>query len=448
MDTARYASNRCYTVGANALRTLVLSAVCVVVAASSAFARTPLSGKSAARDSLWVGSIHFRVNSSLVLADYMNNAATLASLRHLMSRPGTIETIDRIVVTASASPEGNLLSNTELAHRRAVELRGYMRWQWPGLQNVEFDLRPSGEDWNGLRRMVADDPRVPHRREMLDLLKNIGNYVEDDSALRGRLRSIGGGTAYDYLSGEIFPHLRRATAVIIDTKPRTPGEKYSEIPGRTSPSPDAERSALPHSEHGAVTFFVHPAPGERVRRPLFALKTNLLFDAFTALNAEIEVPFGSRWSVAGEWIFPWWLIKNEQYALEAGVGTVEGRYWFGGRADRPVLTGWFAGLYGGAGYYDIEWSDRGRQGELYHAGLSGGYAHTIGKTGNWRLEYALGLGYMHTGYREYLPVQGADGDWTLVRDHRGSLHWAGPTRAKVSLVWMIPRRFWTKGGAR
>ena len=43
-----------------------------------------------------------------------------------------------------------------------------------------------------------------------------------------------------------------------------------------------------------------------VRKPLLAVKSNLLFDLASALNVELEVPMGKRWSVAGEWMFPWW----------------------------------------------------------------------------------------------------------------------------------------------
>ena len=47
-----------------------------------------------------------------------------------------------------------------------------------------------------------------------------------------------------------------------------------------------------------------------------ALKTNLLLDAVTAVNAEIEFPIGKHFSILVEDIFPWWswgpiLAKHE-----------------------------------------------------------------------------------------------------------------------------------------
>jgi hypothetical protein len=181
-----------------------------------------------------------------------------------------------------------------------------------------------------------------------------------------------------------------------------------------------------------------------VRKPLFAVKTNLLLDATSALNAEIEVPLGRRWSLAGEWMFPWWLQEERQRALQLGLGTLEMRRWLGNRDNRPPMTGWFAGLYAGAGYYDIGWKEKGYQGELFQVGLSAGYAHTISRGGNWRMEYSLGAGYMQTPYREYTPRFGTDNKWHLIRQRSGNYTWIGPARAKISLVFMFNH----KGGGR
>ena len=181
-----------------------------------------------------------------------------------------------------------------------------------------------------------------------------------------------------------------------------------------------------------------------------AVKTNLLFDVASALNIEIEAPIGKRWSVAGEYIFPWWLWEDKQYCLQVLSGNLEGRYWFGDRNVKAQLTGWFAGLYAGGGYYDLEWGDKGYQGEFFIAsGLSGGYVHSISKNGKLRMEYSLGIGYLQTKYREYVPQKGIDDKWHLIHQANGKYSWFGPTKAKVSLVWMIDLGFLKKkGGSR
>lgn len=189
-----------------------------------------------------------------------------------------------------------------------------------------------------------------------------------------------------------------------------------------------------------VRFYIAPwvtLPVRRVAEPVspkIALKTNLLFDAATILNAEVEVAVAQDWSVAGEWIFPWWLLENKQNAGQLGIGTLEGRRWWN-RCGEVPLTGWFTGVYVGLGYYDLEWEREGIQGEGLHAGISGGYAHTINWSGNLRLEYALGLGVMYSKYRRYTARQAGD-EWLLERQYSGTSRWLGPTRAKVSLVWL------------
>ncbi len=175
----------------------------------------------------------------------------------------------------------------------------------------------------------------------------------------------------------------------------------------------------------------------------FALKTNLLYDLLLTPSFELEVPIGDRWSVAGEWIFPWWITRNNGNALQIMSGQVEGRYWFGDRNNKPQLTGWFAGFYAGGGLYDLQWKNNGYQGEFYiAAGFAGGYAHTINKSGSLRMEYSLGVGYLNTEYRYY---EGMQNNEYLVWQHDGRYTWIGPTKAKVSLVWMIN---WRRGSKR
>lgn len=199
------------------------------------------------------------------------------------------------------------------------------------------------------------------------------------------------------------------------------------------------------STQAVCTDTSHKPDTTTTPKPLLAVKTNLLFDAASALNVEVEVPIGERWSVAGEWIFPWWLWERKQVCLQVLSGNLEGRYWWGERRQQKRLTGWFSGFYMGGGLYDLEWKTKGYQGEFFiAAGLSAGYAHTLNKSGSLRMEYALGIGYMQTKYREYIPQNGGE---RLLWQRDGRYSWFGPTRAKVSLVWMIDYKN-KKGGAR
>ena len=174
-------------------------------------------------------------------------------------------------------------------------------------------------------------------------------------------------------------------------------------------------------------------PGKSRRRPLFAVKTNLLFDAALMPNIELEVPIGKRWSLNGEYMFPWWLINDDRYCLQILMGGLEVRYRPGKRSGRDVLTGHFLGLYAGGGKYDLQWDKNGYQGEFFiAAGVSYGYAHSIAR--NLRLEYNIGIGMLRTDYRHY---HSRDNHRTLLWQENGEYTGLGPTKLKISLVWLI-----------
>ena len=117
-------------------------------------------------------------------------------------------------------------------------------------------------------------------------------------------------------------------------------------------------------------------------------------------------------------------------------GGLEGRYWLGKRSNREVLTGHFLGLYAGGGKYDLQWKEKGYQGEFFiAAGLSYGYARRIAR--NLHLEFNLGIGLMRTDYRHYRT---RDNYQTLLWQENGNYTWLGPTKVKVSLVWLLTRR--------
>lgn len=215
-------------------------------------------------------------------------------------------------------------------------------------------------------------------------------------------------------------------------------------------------SIMPHTiETDTLTFLQsgktmypqrNPVAASCRRRPLLALKTNLLFDAALMPNVEIEVPVDKRWSVNGEYAFPWWQFDRGKYCMQVLMGGLEGRYWLGSRKsreDREVLTGHFLGLYAGGGKYDLQWGEKGYQGEFFiAAGVSYGWATRIAR--HLHLEFNIGIGLLRTDYRHY---HARDNYQTLLWQENGKYTWFGPTKAKISLVWLLNRRV-KKGGSR
>lgn len=394
---------------------------------------------SGGEDSIGMSIVNYRTGSSTLEKEYMDNARALEILRRLLTDKDVIAGLDYIVITSGSSPEGNTSENEKLAVARALAMKSYLMQQYPYLDRDIIYTFSVGEDWSGLHKMVDEDPGTPFRDQVLRVLDaQIGS-----DAKRAALRSIGSGEAYRYIASNMLPNLRGAAAATLHFKEKEVREIIVET--HSVDTVYVEKITEVKVEKERIILRVT----ELEQHPLFALKTNLLFDAASAINVEVEIPIDRRWSVAGEWVFPWWLYEKEQYALQTGNGNLEVKHWFGDRRRYERLTGWFAGLYGGAGYYDLEWKTRGWQGEFWHAGINGGYAHTFGRSGNWRMEYTLGFGYMDTDYREYVPRMGEDNEWHLMRRNSGRRTWIGPTQAKISLVWMINHGHRKKeGGAK
>ena len=171
-----------------------------------------------------------------------------------------------------------------------------------------------------------------------------------------------------------------------------------------------------------------------------ALKTNLLYDAASVLNFGIEAPIRDRWSVAFDWVCPWWSSYEKQKYLQTMYGSLEGRYWFGNRENRPQLTGWFAGIAAGGGVYDLMYDAmNGIQGEFSTCSAVAGFAHAINSSGTLRMEYSLGFGWMGT---EYVKYWWDEYDYTLVAPSPQTwrTNWFGPTKVQVSLVYMLKIR--------
>ena len=115
--------------------------------------------------------------------------------------------------------------------------------------------------------------------------------------------------------------------------------------------------------------------------------------------------------------------------------------------EHNPLTGWFAGVYGGVGYYDLEWHKKGSQGEVYlSTGVSAGYVKAL--TNSLSLEFSLGVGYLQTDYKRYEAKKDVYDDWTLVHEYNGRYKWFGPTKAKISFIWYpYFKKSSKKGGA-
>ena len=444
---------------------------------------------------------HFKNISAGFELNYLDNASMMAILDSIFSDFSILDKVEFIAITGASSPDGYTDRNENLAADRAIVIRNYILEKYPYVDRTRIRSFTTGQYWDGLLQLTEKDRSMPSRDAALRILRS----AQSGEVKRTQLQQLSSRRTYNYMLNNTFPHLRVCAVHIIFSDDNQevltgevvtgeivqeeifappkrevvneifqeqgvgytvipePGTKYTVIPlpggGFTViPEPGTKYTVIPRritdtemqTERDTRVRTEPPTAYERIdrryspynaERIALAVKTNLLFDVMTAVNFELEVPIEDRWSLAGEYIFPWWLLKEKQYCLQLIAGNLEMRYWTGDRAYRPRMTGFFGGLFIGVGYYDLENGDKGYQGEVnIMTGLSGGYAHEISRDGKWRLEYSLGLGYMSTDYREYKPKVGIDDEWHLILQKSGRQSYFGPLRAKISLVRTINRK--------
>lgn len=375
--------------------------------------------------------VHFRFNCSLVESDYMDNLHALECFSALFSDSISALSVDTIIITSCASPEGNVQHNFRLARQRAVSVKEYLLWKYSYLSQARILIYSRGEDWTGLRQSVELDNDIPNRTEVLQIL----NEVPDTERCKVLLQHLNRGEAYRYIDAHLLPQLRNAAVCTVKRKDVKHKMMLSvgSLPYKTQ---HTISSLVPHEEKEFLDKF--RIPDKKSFSPSFALKTNLLFDLALAPNIELELPFGksNRWSLNVEWIFPWWLIDNDKFCFQLLSGSLEGRYWLGNRTIRHTLTGHFLGFYAGGGKYDLQWKEKGYQGEFYIAsGISYGYAVPVASRLN--LEFSIGIGLLRTDYKHYRAI---DNYRTLLWQNSGNYTWFGPTKGKISLVWLLGRK--------
>ena len=163
-----------------------------------------------------------------------------------------------------------------------------------------------------------------------------------------------------------------------------------------------------------------------------ALKTNALYDVLAIPNIGVEFYLGKKWSVATNWHYAWWKTDPKHWYWRTYGGDIALRRWFGRKAAEKPLTGHHVGVYGQILTYDFETGGRGYLGDRwsYAAGVEYGYSLPIAKRLN--IDFTLGMGYLRGEYKEYLPM-----DECYVWQATKNRKWLGPTKAEVSLVWLL-----------
>lgn len=162
----------------------------------------------------------------------------------------------------------------------------------------------------------------------------------------------------------------------------------------------------------------------------WAIKTNALADVVLIPNIGLELAIGRHLSVAADWHYAWWSNDTHHRFWQSYGGYLTFRYWLG-HQSKP-LHGHHIGVYGQMITHDVEFGGRGYQAANWCFGGGLEYGYSTALTHSLNLDFSIGLGYLDGKYKEYIPM-----DTHYVWQATKQRHWWGPTKAEVSLVWLI-----------
>ena len=385
-------------------------------------------GIAAAQDTRDSVRVYFRQGRSELDLSFGNNRNALESiLKRLWEKQSDTLRLDRVVFIGGASPEGGVARNDYLSEQRAKSLFAYLS-RYVTLPDSVMTTEFLGRNWQGLIRLVEMTPEVPYQEETLELLRDICGQSDDVADPLGRLTRFRNGVPYRYMYRHLFPKLRASQVQFRYRRIELPVMRDTVIIRDTVWLRD-------------TVYIEVPVEVEAEKKPFYmALKTNMLYDAALVPNIGVEFYLGKGWTIGGNWMYAWWHSDRKHNYWRIYGGDLNVRKYFGKKAKEKPLTGHHLGVYGGIVTYDFELGGKGYLGDRwsYHAGIEYGYSLPIAKRLN--IDFGIGIGYLGGEYKEYKPI-----DDHYVWQATKNRHWFGPTKAEISLVWLIGRGNTNKG---
>lgn len=381
-------------------------------------------------------TIYFRPGCSLLELSYRDNAANMKALTQGIQtiKGNPCVQLQHIRILSAASPEGNSALNKRVAKRRGERLRDYLK-ETLVLPDSIFTVSSAGEDWQGLAALIAKE-KTPWRNKALQIIRHTPEWVtRNGKVVDGRkrqLQNLDGGKAWKYMLDNHFYTLRTGAVVVCEVKTLAAESTPSAAEARQEQARSEQASQSPSSPpFPAIPSQVHPESQAPPVASYFALKSNLLYDALLVPNLSLEASIGSGWTLGAGGMLAWWSKDAKHRYWRIYGGDLEIRKYFGTLSKSKPLQGHHLGIYGDFLTYDFEFGAKGYQSKAtYAAGIKYGYSHPIANRLN--LDFALGIGYLHSNYKTYVPRDGC-----YVYQETKKRKWLGPTQAEISLVWLL-----------
>lgn len=370
--------------------------------------------------------LHFEQDETAFIPSYKDNSIQLDryvdSLR-LLERPDLM-----IFVTSSASVEGASTRNAEISVQRAASICDYLTEHY-NIPANRIISNPIGIDWYDLLCQVslAQGLSKEEKDDVKNIITGMPEWVYDEEgkaidSRKKRLMDLNAGTTWNWMLDNIFHEQRYAKVSVV-----LPTDTLSAPPVRNEPEVD-------------TVMLIEPEPVADVtvlqqenRTHSINLKTNAIGWGLLVTNIGVEYEKDGKWSVCVPFYFSGWDYFKSTTKFRCMYLQPEFRWYY------QSVPGLFSAVHIGAGYYDVcgssgkyRYQDKDGDTPFLNAGISVGFRHTLGRSGNWMMEYSIGGGYLSTEYDRFYNT----GNGRLI--NTASFNGFTLDHASISFVYRIP----------
>lgn len=344
-------------------------------------------------------TVYFRLGKAAWDPGFRGNGERMdAFINHIKDVQGrTGHNILKVQFHSNTSPEGTLQINERLGKQRAEVVAKRL------LQDLTFtdsivSIDPKWTRWDDLNSYLHSHQDVKYRDELMHIIES---ETLSDAQKEKLVRSLRGGSVWNYLLEKVFPDMRNSTVIVI---------VGIELPKEPEPEP-VPVDTVPTEVVEVIPPAPEPAPVdttpafEEYSKGKIILKTNTIGWAMMISNVgvEYEHPCGLAFHLPIYYSAMNYFtrtLKFRTFLIQPEV-----RYYI------PHMKGFFAGAHFGLAWYNLafkgDWryQDHGRRTPAIGGGLNVGYKMPLGKSKRWGMELSLGAGCYKLHYDKFINEQ-------------------------------------------
>lgn len=370
----------------------------------------------------YIKRFYFKVDRYNIDENMPGNAAAIDSILTKVRDVKKMNATNiRVHVIGSASLEATDEHNAKLAANRSHAMVQYLK-RYAVMDGVDVHADDGVYDWTVLYNRV-EHSECPCKEQLMEILR-IPNRDISIGDRKKRIMNLGNGSAFEYIAPRYFSEMRYASIRITAnmTNANVKKEVVRQQPEVVTVERVVEKPVLirePKSHKGII-----------------GIRTNGLYDAVAVPNLGIDMYVSKAVSVGVNWMYSWWNSDRIHRYWRTYGGDVHADYWF----DPTLLwSGHHVGVYAQMGTYDFEWKGVGYQGPKWTWGGGLSYGYSVWLSNHFSLDFNLGLGYAQGKRYEYTPGLSSDKKYYL--DKTKTMHWVGPTKLEVSLIWKLGKDY-------